>query len=155
VKKKSHSRRQTKEDKVHPSPPLPPPQCVCVCVRAQEASMERNGAKSTNGSSHTKSKRRIIDPQHDPAIFLRSLALVSSPLTHLARFFLVCCKSQVPIYAYGSKWFTRSLSRTKGKLQRERAKYTLQYSFVQQPCRQQALHYSFCATYSSKGGIKR
>ncbi len=117
--------------------------------------MERNGAKSTNSSSsHTKSKRRIVDPQHDPVIFLPSLVSVSSPLTNLAAFFLVCCKSQVPICTYGPKWFTRSLSRTKGKLQMEKAKYTLQYSFVQQPCRQHTLQYSFVQTYSSKGAYK-
>jgi hypothetical protein len=36
----------------------------------------------------------------------------------------------------------------------EKAKYTLQYSFVQQPCRQHTLQYSFVQTYSSKGAYK-
>jgi hypothetical protein len=49
--------------------------------------MERNGAKSTNGSSHTKSKRRIIDPQHDPVFFLPSFPCFSVITTHLAPFF--------------------------------------------------------------------
>jgi hypothetical protein len=100
VKKKSHSRRQTKKTRFSPPLPTPTTMCVCVCVCVCEASMERNGAKSTNGSSHTKSKRRIIDSQHDPVFFLPSFPCFSVITTHLAPFFLVCCKSQVPIYLW-------------------------------------------------------